>query len=275
MSVRTPQSAEPYGIDLAGKRIVVTGGANGIGFATSRLLVGAGARVAIADLDEAGARKAADRLGPDSAIAIRVDVCDGRSVAAMVDVAVARFGGLDGMFNNAGIIHPQDGDVTETDDQAWEKTLAVNLSGVFRCCRAGLPAIMESGGGAIVNNASVVGLVGSYPSQIAYTASKGGVIAMTRELGVAYARRGVRVNSVSPGITQTAMSAQVGATGSDDRRSQVLQHIPMGRYATPQEVGAAVAYLLSDLASYVTAQNWPIDGGLTEAYLCPPFGDPT
>lgn len=249
---------------LEGKRIVVTGAASGIGLAAATEFLAQGARVAVADIDASRAAAAAAALGA-GAVPLAVDVADAASVDAMVAGAVAALGGLDGMFNNAGIIHPGDGDVCETGDAAWAATLAVNLSGVFHCCRAGIPALLASGGGAIVNNASIVGLLGSYPSQIAYTAAKGGVIAMTREIAVAHARRGIRANSVSPGVTNTAMGAQI-ATDAGPR----LAHIPAGRFAEPVEIARVVAFLLSDAGSYVTAQNWVVDGGMTGAYLCPP-----
>lgn len=256
---------------LDGKRILITGGAGGIGLASARVFVTQGARVALADLDLAAARSAAASLPEGRAIALQADVADAGSVQAMVERAVAGLGGLDGMFNNAGIVHPGDNDIADTGLAAWDRTLAVNLTGVFLCCKAGLPALIASGGGAIVNNASIVGLVGSWPSQIAYTAAKGGVVALTRELGVAYARQGVRVNAVSPGVTRTGMAAQLGT--EDAGQADRLRHIPMGRYADPAEIGAVAGFLLSDAAAYVTAQNWPVDGGLTEAYLCPPFPD--
>ncbi len=256
---------------LDGKRILITGAARGIGLAAAQEFTAQGARVAIADLDASAAAEAAACIGQSHAVSLEADVADNASVAMMISGAVAALGGLDGMFNNAGIVHPEDHDLVETPLAAWERTLAVNLTGVFLCCRHGIPAILASGGGAIVNNASIVGVVGSYPSQVAYTAAKGGVIALTRELGVAYARRGVRVNAVSPGVTLTPMAAQMMTGDEEAARQDRLRHIPIGRYAEPLEIARVAAFLLSDAASYVTAQNWPVDGGLTEAYLCPPF----
>ena len=252
---------------LIGKRIIVTGGAAGIGLATVKVLLREGARVTMADADAARLRSAADTLPSDAVLPVEVDVSDARSTAAMVEASVSRFGGLDGMFNNAGIMHPGDGAITKTEEDAWDRTLAVNLTGVYLCCRFGIPAMLEAGGGAIVNNASIVGMLGSCPSQIAYTAAKGGVIAMTRELGVAYAGIGVRVNSVSPGVTSSAMNEAIGQRLDRADESHRLGRIPMRRYARPEEIGEAVAYLLSDRAAYVTAQNIPVDGGATSAFI--------
>lgn len=262
-------------MDLTDKRLIVTGAAGGIGLATAGVLIAAGARVVIADMDRERAKDAAASFPEGRATAIAVDVAKAESVRAMIDETLARFGGLDGMFNNAGIMDPGDKDVTETDETVWDRVIAVNLKGIFQCCRFGIPAMLASGGGSIVNNASVVGLMGSYPSQIAYTASKGGILAVTRELGVAYGHRGIRVNAVLPGVTQTAMSRQVDSSADSPDHGARLQHIPMGRYGKPAEIGETVAFLLSDRAGYVTAQTWAVDGGLTGAYLCPPSPDAT
>lgn len=258
---------------LAGRRIIVTGAARGIGFAAARVFVAQGARVAIADLDGRAAAEAAVRADPSGrSIGIEADVGRPDSVAAMVAEAVRAMDGIDGLFNNAGIVHRQDGDIAETTMAAWDATIAVNLTGVFLTCRHAIAAMRESGGGAIVNNASVVASLGSFPSQIAYTAAKGGVVAMSRELGVAHARCGIRVNSVSPGLTRTDMAAQLVRQDVDAARAERLGHVPMGRYGEPEEIARVAAFLLSDAAGYVTAQDWAVDGGLTRAFLCPPGG---
>ena len=170
-------------------------------------------------------------------------------------------------MNNAGIVHPQDGDIADTPDAAWDRTIDVNLKGVFLGCNIAIPALKRQGGGAILNTASIVALVGSSPSQIAYTASKGAVVAMTREIAVCYARQGIRANAICPGPIATEMTKQVmgGAALAESYRV----HFPMGRMGTPEEIADMAAYLASDEASYVTGQAISVDGGLTSAYLCP------
>lgn len=256
-------------MNLDGKRILVTGAAGGIGLATAHVLAEAGARLAIVDLDEAKITSAASEFQAGKATPIVADVSSSTSIEGMFKKAEEALGGLDGIFNNAGIMPPEDRDISETEEDTWDRVISVNLKSVYLCCRFGIPILLKAGGGAIVNNASIVALLGSFPSQIAYTASKGGVLAMTRELGVGYARRGIRVNAVLPGVTKTSMAAQIVSDNPDQNDLRRLQHIPAGRYATPDEIGHTVAFLLSDAASYITAQGWSVDGGLTGAYLCP------
>lgn len=260
-------------MNLDGKRILVTGAAGGIGLATAHVLAEAGARLALVDLDETKITTAASEFQSGKAIPIVADVSSSSSIEAMFQKAEEALGGLDGIFNNAGIMPPEDRDISETEEDIWDRVISVNLKSVYLCCRFGIPILLKAGGGAIVNNASIVALLGSFPSQIAYTASKGGVLAMTRELGVGYARRGIRVNAVLPGVTKTSMSAQIVSDKLDQNDIKRLQHIPAGRYAAPEEIGQTVAFLLSDAASYITAQGWSVDGGLTGAYLCPDFPD--
>ncbi len=255
---------------LDGKRAVVTGGAAGIGAAIAERLAADGASLVIADRNVEGAEAEAARLRAQgaSAIAVPVDVAASESVRGMIDACLVEFGGLDILVNNAGIVHPGDTEVEDTSEAAWDATIAVNLKGVFLCSKLAIPAIEASGGGAIVNIASVVALVGSYPAQIAYTASKGGVLAMSREMAVGLARRGIRVNAICPGLTATAMAS--GLVKDEAAYALRRLHIPMGRMGDPAEIAATAAFLASDDASYITGQAFPVDGGLTSAFLTPP-----
>jgi NAD(P)-dependent dehydrogenase (short-subunit alcohol dehydrogenase family) len=255
---------------LFGKRAIITGAAAGIGAAIAERFVAEGARVLVADRNRAGAEAVAERLraAGGEVAAIEVDVSVSDSVAAMVGASVERFGGLDVFVNNAGIVHPQDTDAEATPEDAWDLTLAVNLKSVYLGARHAIPVIEAGGGGAIVNIASIVAMLGSHPSQIAYTASKGGMVALSRELAVSLARRGIRVNAVCPGVTQTAMAARLVR---DEAAHELRRlHIPMGRLALPDEIAAVTAFLASDDASYITGQAIAVDGGMVGAYLTPP-----
>jgi len=254
---------------LKAKSALVTGAGGGIGAAIAHKLAEEGARVAVVDLKLTSAEEVAQSIcaSGGEAFAIDADVANDIQVAAMVARTVEAFGGLDILVNNAGIVHPKDNALENTTEEAWDMTMTVNLKSIFLASRHAL-APLEDGGGAIVNIASIVGLMGSFPSQIAYTASKGGVIALTRELGVALARRGIRVNAVAPGVTATPMGAQIV---QDDEAWQLRRlHIPLGRLAQPEEIAAATAFLASDEAKYMTAQCISVDGGMTGAYLTPP-----
>lgn len=255
---------------LKGKRAIVTGSAAGIGAAIAERFAAEGARVVIADRNAEGAAATAERLRGTGAdvVAHGVDVSSPEAVQGMVQACVARFGGLEILVNNAGIVHPQDSEIDTTPDQAWDTTLAVNLKGVFLCSKHAVPAILAAGGGAILNISSIVALVGSYPAQIAYTASKGAVLSMSREMAVGLARRGIRVNALCPGWTATEMA--MGLMRDEDAYQLRRMHIPMGRMGQPSEIATAAAFLVSDEASYITGQAFPVDGGLTGAFLTPP-----
>ncbi len=255
---------------LQNKRAVVTGAGTGIGAACARKFAAEGCAVAIVDVDEARANIVAAEISDagGSALAVRADVTQRSDLASAFATVESAFGGVDIVMNNAGIVHPDDGDIAETPDDAWDRTLEVNVKSVFLGCNLAIPALLRQGGGAILNTASIVALVGSSPSQIAYTASKGAVVAMTREIAICYARQGIRANAICPGPIATEMTKQVmgGAALAESYRV----HLPMGRMGTPEEIADMAAYLASDEASYVTGQTISVDGGLTSAYLCPP-----
>jgi NAD(P)-dependent dehydrogenase (short-subunit alcohol dehydrogenase family) len=250
---------------LDGRVAVITGAASGIGLETARRFAQEGAKVVVADLNDAAGESAAAEVG---GIYVHTDVTDEDAVQAMYAAAIAHYGGLDICFNNAGISPPDDDSILETGIDAWRKVQEVNLTSVFLCCKYGIPHLLERGKGSIINTASFVALMGAATSQISYTASKGGVLAMTRELGVQFARQGVRVNALCPGPVNTPLLQELFAK-DPERAARRLIHLPMGRFAEPHEIAAAVAFLASDDSSYITASQFLVDGGLTGAYVTP------
>jgi len=250
---------------LDNKVAVITGAARGIGRASARRFVAEGATVVVADVDEATGSAVAEELGCDF---VGVDVTEHDSVAALYATTAARHWGIDVLFNNAGISPPDDDSILATELDAWRRVQDVNLTSVYLCCRLGIPHLLERGGGSVINTASFVALLGAATSQISYTASKGGVLAMSRELGVEFARRGVRVNALCPGPVNTPLLQELFAK-DPERAARRLVHVPMGRFGEPEEIAAAACFLASDDASFITATAFVVDGGIHAAYTTP------
>jgi NAD(P)-dependent dehydrogenase (short-subunit alcohol dehydrogenase family) len=250
---------------LGGLVAVITGAGSGIGRATARRFAAEGARVVAVDVDAAAGAAAADEVG---GAAITCDVSSEDAVAALFADVVETYGRVDIAFNNAGIFPPADDSILDTGLDAWEHVQRVNLTSVYLCCKYAIPQMRRQGKGAIINTASFVALMGSATSQISYTASKGGVLAMTRELAVQFAREGIRINALCPGPVATPLLMELFAD-DPERAARRLVHVPMGRFAEPEEIAAAVAFLASDDASFITASTFVVDGGLTAAYVTP------
>jgi NAD(P)-dependent dehydrogenase (short-subunit alcohol dehydrogenase family) len=251
---------------LDGKVCVITGAASGMGREAALLFSEEGARICIADVNqEAGERTASECA---DAFFQQVDVADGSSVSAMYEETSNHYGRIDVLYNNAGIMPADDSSVLETEEEAWQRVQDVNTKGVFLCCKHGIPHLLEAGGGSVVNVASFVALMGAATSQISYTASKGAVLAMTRELAVEFARRGVRVNALCPGPVETPLLMRLfeETPGALERR---LVHLPMGRFAQPREIAQGALFLAADESSFVTGATFLVDGGLTAAYVTP------
>ena len=251
---------------LDGKVAVITGAGGGIGREAALVFSAEGAAVCVADVD----REAAERTASEAreAFAVEADVADAEAVRDLFRIAAERYGGIDVVYNNAGISPADDASILETEPDAWDRVLAVNARGVYLCCKHGIPHLLDRGGGSVINVASVVALVGSAASQIGYTASKGAVLSLSRELAVVFARRNVRVNALCPGPVETPLLRRVyGDDPEAFARRRV--HLPMGRLATPREVVNAALFLASDESSYVTGATFVVDGGLTAAFVTP------
>jgi NAD(P)-dependent dehydrogenase (short-subunit alcohol dehydrogenase family) len=254
---------------LDGKVAVITGGGSGMGKIASELFASEGAKVVLTDVnDEAGEAAAAGIVatGGDAAY-VHADVSKESEAEAMVRAAVERFGGLHILYNNAGVMLPDDGSVDTTDERIWDITLGVNVKGVAFGCKFGVPAMIASGGGSIINVASFVAWLGAATSQTAYTASKGAVLAMTREIAVEYARKGVRCNALCPGPIETPLLMQL--LSDEQKKQRRFVHIPMGRLGQAEELAKAALFLASDDSSYMTGASLIVDGGITAAYVTP------
>jgi NAD(P)-dependent dehydrogenase (short-subunit alcohol dehydrogenase family) len=250
---------------LEGRVAMVTGGASGIGLASVRRLAAEGARVVIGDLDPDAGKGAADEVG---GLFVPTDVTDAVAVDNLFQQAFDTYGSVDIAFNNAGISPPEDASILDTGLEAWRKVQEVNLTSVYLCCKAAIPYMRRQGKGSIINTASFVAVMGAATSQISYSASKGGVLAMSRELGVEFAREGIRVNALCPGPVNTPLLQELFAA-DPERAQRRLVHVPMGRFGEPEEIAAAVAFLASDDSSFVTANTFLVDGGISGAYVTP------
>ena len=254
---------------LKDKVAVITGASSGIGRETCLLFAKQGAAIVAADINETEGKSVVTEIESNGgrAVFVRTDVSKSSDCQEMVSQAMSQFGGLHVLFNNAGIMHSDDGDAEQTSEEIWDLTMDVNLKGVFLGCKFGIPAIQKSGGGSIINTASFVALLGAATPQLAYTASKGGVLAMTRELAVIHARQNIRVNALCPGPLKTELLMKF--LDSEEKKQRRLVHIPMGRFGLAEEMAKAALFLASDDSSYVTGTEFTVDGGITSAYVTP------
>ncbi len=254
---------------LKDKVALITGAGSGIGRESALLFAREGARVVVVDVDDEAGQETVRliRENGGEATFVHADVSRAEDVRNMIAQAESMYGRLDILFNNAGIFHPKDGSVLETEEEVWDRVIDVNLKGVFLGCKYGIPALLRAGGGVIINTASFVALMGAAVSQIAYTASKGGVLALTREIAVEFARQNIRANALCPGPVETPLLAEL--LSDPARRQRRLVHIPMGRFARAEEIAHAALFLASDESSYVNGAAFIVDGGITAAYITP------
>jgi NAD(P)-dependent dehydrogenase (short-subunit alcohol dehydrogenase family) len=251
---------------LDGKVVLITGGGSGMGKVAAELFAREGARVVLTDVADDAGQATATAIG-EAARYVHADVSDETQADAMIRAAIDAFGRLDILYNNAGVMLPDDGSVDTTTEAIWDTTLAVNVKGVAFGCKYGIPAMIANGGGSIINVASFVAWVGAATSQTAYTSSKGAVLAMTREIAVEYARQGIRCNALCPGPIETPLLMQL--LSDEEKRQRRLVHIPMGRLGRAEELAKAALFLASDDSSFMTGASLIVDGGLTAAYVTP------
>ena len=254
---------------LKDKVALITGAGSGIGRESSLLFAAEGAQVVAVDVNDAAGEEtvAQVRKAGGTSGYIHADVSNAAECETMVAFAEKTFGRLDVLFNNAGILHSADDDAVSTSEEVWDLTMAINLKGVFLGCKYGIPALRRAGGGSIINTASFVALLGAATPQVAYTASKGGVLALTRELAIVHARENIRINALCPGPLRTELLMKILDT--DEKKQRRLVHIPMGRFGEAKEIAYAALYLASDESSFVTGSNFLVDGGITAAYVTP------
>jgi NAD(P)-dependent dehydrogenase (short-subunit alcohol dehydrogenase family) len=252
---------------LLNKVALITGAGSGIGRESALLFAKEGAQVVVCDLNQEASQETVSLIetAGGQATFVQADVSKAAAAKAMIEAAEAAYGRLNILFNNAGIFHPADGSVLDTDEAVWDLTMNVNLKGVFLGCKYGIPALLRTGGGSIINTASFVAVMGAATSQVAYTASKGGVLSLTREISVEFARQNIRVNALCPGPVDTPLLAEL--MSAPDRRQRRLVHIPPGRLAQATEIAQAALFLASDESSFVNGSTFLVDGGITSAYV--------
>ena len=254
---------------LQEKIALITGSSSGIGKETALLFANEGARVVAVDINDEAGNQLVEliRSQGGNAIYVHADISRSEDCRHMIHIAEKTYGRLDILFNNAGIMHSEDDDAVNTSEEVWESTLSINLKGVFLGCKFGIPALRRAGGGSIINTASFVALLGAATPQIAYTASKGGVLALTRELAVVHARENIRVNALCPGPLKTEMLMKF--LNTEEKKLRRLVHIPTGRFGEASEMAKSALFLASDDSSYVTGTEFTVDGGITAAYVTP------
>ena len=254
---------------LENKVVLITGAGSGIGYHSALRCAAEGASIVAVDQRKETAEKTAQAVSSagGACIPVRADISNDADCRTMIERAESAYGRLDVLFNNAGISHIDDGDAVDTDEDVWDLTMQVNLKGVFLCCKHGIPALRKTGGGSVINTASFVALLGAATPQIAYTASKGGVLALSRELAAVHARENIRVNALCPGPLHTELLMKYLDT--EEKRQRRLVHIPMGRFGKADEIAQTVVFLASDESSYITGTSFTVDGGITAAYVTP------